>query len=209
MDRTLNQSCPRCDYNQGPAGSNTSALNGLLHCENCGGTWRDLGTTTVSVPARRSAGHLPIATAALFATSGGPAQVVRTRRSGRAGLATAIASCLLAAFAGWHGVMNVRAANQIEITELSARQVQRDGRIAVQIEGRLSNRSTSPIALGDVDIVLSHDSGHRIYSWVHRPAVDHIDPGQSIRFSTADGSVPEIATRVEVRAGRARISTSL
>jgi len=206
----MNQTCPRCDYNHVAVVGEASAGNGLLYCKSCGGTWRDLGTMGVGAPLRRSAGYMPMATAALSAMPARPAQATKPHRLARVTFAVVGACCLIAGFVvGWHGLMFTRSANQIEITDLSARQVQRDGKIAVRIEGRLSNRSSAPIALGDVDIVLSQASGHRIYSWVHRPAVDHIDPGQTIRFSTADGSVPEIATRVEIRAGTARISTAL
>jgi hypothetical protein len=91
----------------------------------------------------------------------------------------------------------------LEISALSARTYDRDGRIAVRVEGRLANRSSRPIAVGGVTVTLSGGAGQWVYDWVYHPSVSQLGPGESIRFSTADGSVPGAAGRIELRHGEA------
>lgn len=92
-------------------------------------------------------------------------------------------------------------ASPVEIAALSARQMLRDGRIAVSVEGRITNRSDRPMPMDAIEVVVSQAQGHRIYGWRHRPAIAFLSPGQSIRFMTAHGEVPEAAASVEIRAG--------
>jgi hypothetical protein len=89
----------------------------------------------------------------------------------------------------------------LEISALSATSYDRDGRIAVRVEGRLANRSPRPIAVGGVTVTLSGKAGQWVYDWVYLPPVSHLGPGESIRFSTADGSVPGPANNVKLRHG--------
>ncbi len=100
-------------------------------------------------------------------------------------------------------------ARPVEISALSARQLLRGGRIAVSVEGRITNRSDRTLPMNAIEVVVSQAQGHRIYGWSHRPAIAFLAPGQSIRFMTAHGEVPEAAASVEIRAGGVSASARL
>lgn len=100
-------------------------------------------------------------------------------------------------------------ARPVEISALSARQLLRGGRIAVSVEGRITNHSDRPMPMNAIEVVVSQAQGHRIYGWSHRPAIAFLAPGQSIRFMTAHGEVPETAASVEIRAGGVSASARL
>jgi hypothetical protein len=91
----------------------------------------------------------------------------------------------------------------LEISALSATSYERDGRIAIRVEGRLANRGAHPIAVGGVMVSLSGRTGQRLYDWVYFPPVSRLGPGEAIRFTTADGSVPGSASKIELRHGEA------
>jgi hypothetical protein len=215
--------CPSCEFTRGTPGKAIACDGGLMRCESCGGSWREMGA--MPAPAKAIAGK-----AVAIANEPPRARIVtpqepQGRRAARIPgdaviwLSAGIASfCLLAqpfwllgnwdsmAGAGW---ANPWRADNVEISMLSARQLEREGRIAVRIEGRIVNSTSKRQRLGDVDIVLSQGQGHRVYSWKHKPAVPYLEPGQSIRFSTANGEVPEAASSVEIRSSGAQTMARL
>ncbi len=206
--------CPSCEFTHGTPGRAVVSKGGLMRCESCGSTWREMGAEPSPAAAHASV-SLPvplgaISRATVIASTANMA--AHPRRILAAGdgitwLAGAVALfCLLVQpfwlfgqwdrldLSGW-----LTRPEAIEISMLSARQLENDGRIAVAIEGRIVNRSGKRQRVGDVDITLSQAQGHTVYRWKHRPAVAYLDPGQSIRFSTANGEVPAAASSVEVR----------
>jgi hypothetical protein len=209
--------CPGCEFTHGTAGRPVACEGGLMRCEECNCTWREMGMPSAPiVVAGKSHSVMLEAPRARIITHEPPVAPHPFRISGDGvlWLSAAIALfCLLVQpfwligkwdrLAGLDWPSPWRAAN-IEISMLSARQLEHDGRIAVRIEGRIVNTTDKRQALGDVDIVLSQSQGHRVYSWKHRPAVSYLDPGQSIRFSTANGEVPEAASSVEIRSAGAQ-----
>lgn len=206
--------CPSCEFTHGAPGRAVASKAGLMRCESCGSTWREMGAASPaplrisSLPVPHGAISAPRAT--VLATAAPAATRPRHRLAAGDGitwLAGAVALfCLLVQpfwlfgqwdrldLAGW-----MAGPEPIEISMLSARQHENDGKIAVAIEGRIVNRSDKRQRVGDVDITLSQEQGHTVYRWKHRPAVAYLDPGQSIRFSTANGEVPAAASSVEVR----------
>jgi hypothetical protein len=214
--------CPSCEFIHGTPGKAMACENGLMRCESCGGSWREMGTASTPLP--------PTAHEGSTITPAGPrAQIIAPQEpsAGREGkisgdgvlwLAAGVAAfCLLAQpfwlIGQWDRVGGQLAAlewanpwsgENVQISMLSARQLEREGRIAVRIEGRIVNTTSKRQRLGDVDIVLSQSQGHRVYSWKHRPSVPYLEPGQSLRFSTANGEVPEAASSVEIRSSGAQ-----
>jgi hypothetical protein len=100
------------------------------------------------------------------------------------------------AFAMTNWLFSGPPALQMAITD--AIQIERDGRIAVKVQGTISNPSGRTLPLDAVEIVLIHDNSHRYYRWTYNPRVGELAAGRSIRFSTADGGIPRLASRVEI-----------
>jgi hypothetical protein len=210
--------CPSCEFTRGSAGKAVACDGGLMRCDACGGTWREMGAPAAN--ARAVAGR------GISISPGAPRATIiaheepRSRRmpkisgDGVLWLSAGVAAfCLLAQpfwlIGQWDRLASfdwtyAGGGENIQISMLSARQMEREGRIAVRIEGRIVNTTNKRQTLGDVDIVLSQSKGHRVYSWKHRPSVPYLDPGQSIRFSTANGEVPEAASSVEIRSAGAQ-----
>ncbi len=215
MARFIADSCPKCDFNSGRATRPILCDNGLMRCDNCGGTWRSLGSA--AIPAMQPAIRTPspiLEGAALPSVLHSGLHAVQQSIAGQSVrfsqwlFAGCIALCSAAVviavlqfdFAGSAvGLSN----SPVEITAVNVRQMQRDGQIAVQVEGRIINRSKNRMPVSEVSIVLTQAKGHKVYSWRHRPAIAFLEPGQSFRFSTANGNVPELASKVEIRSGAA------
>jgi hypothetical protein len=213
--------CPSCEFTRGTSGKAIACEGGLMRCESCGGSWREMGAPPA--PARRVAGKSlavsPKPPRATIITAKEPGRRRAMRGDAVVWLSAGIACfCLLAQpfwlLGNWQDLAGLGWANpwrsaNVEISMLSARQLEREGRIAVRIEGRIVNSTSKRQRLGDVDIVLSQSQGHRVYSWKHKPAVPYLEPGQSIRFSTANGEVPEAASSVEIRSSGAQTMARL
>ncbi|HSO48146.1 MAG TPA: hypothetical protein VLQ68_09475, partial [Rhizobiaceae bacterium] len=169
--------CPSCEFTHGTPGRAVAFKDGLMRCESCGSTWREMGATA---PAPRKAAALPVPhgtmsapRATVLAASDNMATGPRRRfpaGDGISWLAGGVAIfCLLVQpfwlfdqwdrldIAGW-----LAGPQAIEISMLSARQLENDGRIAVAIEGRIVNRSGKRQRVGDVDIKLSQEQGHTV-----------------------------------------------
>ncbi len=213
--------CPSCEFTHGTTGKTIACEGGLMRCQACGGTWREMGAP--AAPVKPAAGKGLVAAPAsprariIAHEQTGGVRASRISGDGVLWLAAGIAAfCLLAqpfwvfgqwerlAALQWTNLLGSLGRENVQISMLSAHQLQREGRIAVRIEGRIVNTTSKRQTLGDVDIVLSQSQGHRVYSWKHRPAVTYLDPGQSIRFSTANGEVPEAASSVEIRSAGAQ-----
>jgi hypothetical protein len=200
--------CPSCEFTHGTPGKAVAGKGGLMRCETCGSSWREMGAPA----SQQAAANVPraIAHAAPRATIVAEPKFRAVRRKMLGGdgvlwLAGALAAFSLVAqpfslMGQWDRLAIAwPRAEAIEISMLSARQLEREGRISVKIEGRIVNRSDKRQPVGEVDITLSQEQGHAVYRWKHRPAVPYLEPGQSIRFSTANGEVPAAASSVEVR----------
>jgi hypothetical protein len=209
--------CPGCEFTHGTAGRPVACEGGLMRCEECNCTWREMGVRSAPVVVSGNGPSVMLAAPRARIITHEPSasrRPVRISGDGVLWLSAAIALfCLLVQPFWLLGKWDRLAAldwaaswrpENIEISMLSARQLENGGRIAVRIEGRIVNTTDKRQALGDVDIVLSQSQGHRVYSWKHRPAVTYLDPGQSIRFSTANGEVPEAASKVEIRSAGAQ-----
>jgi hypothetical protein len=212
--------CPRCAFRANGTTRSAMSAKGLMRCSKCGSTWRELGQSeqgsaggegstspalAATVKIRSAASAIGIQGTSL------PHRVANTRFAKRSiGIVLASVTGFCIAFAA--ASMNREAASArapLEITALSAESYDHDGRIAVRVEARLVNRSLDTIAVGDVTVTLSGGSGQWIYDWVFVPAVSHLAPGESIRFSTANGGVPLPASRVHLRHGPAVAAIAL
>jgi hypothetical protein len=212
---TIGATCPSCEFTHGMPGKAVAFKDGLMRCESCGSTWREMGGNAPAPSARAAVRRdlaIPSAPRATILAAVSDATAPSRRRlaagDGIIWLAAAVAAFSLLAQPFWLmgqwrqldiASLLPGSRKQIEISMLSASQLENDGRIAVRIEGRIVNRSDRRQPVGDVDITLSQEQGHTVYRWKHRPAVTYLEPGQSIRFSTANGEVPAAASSVEVR----------
>lgn len=213
-------SCPRCAFKAAGTVRSAVSANGLMRCSKCGSTFRELGPSKqvsacgegTTSPAVASTVKIRSALGAVGIQGTSSPHRFATTRYARRSIGIALASVVgfSIAFAG--ALMNretTSARAPLEITALSAESYDHDGRIAVRVAARLVNRSLEMIAVGEVTVTLSDGSGQRIYDWVFVPAVSHLAPGESIRFSTAHGSVPSPASRVHLRHGPAVAAIAL
>jgi hypothetical protein len=212
--------CPRCAFKAGGTVRSAVSANGLMRCSKCGSTFRELGPpqqgSTVregpKSPALASTFKIGLSAGAIGNEAASPPYRFATMLNARRSIGIALASMVgfSIAFAGaWMNRETKSARTPLEITALSAESYEHDGRIAVRVAARLVNRSQEMIAVGDVTVTLSDGSGQRIYDWVFVPAVSHLAPGESIRFSTANGSVPSPASKVHLRHGPAVAAIAL
>lgn len=182
-------SCPACEYSSGSPGKPAAAGPGRMICMACGAQWREMGigqATRAKTPAVFEAQPVP-----MDATANRSFRITNGMVWASGALAIFLAVALpLSHLAG-------RSAPGVEISSLSARQLVREGQVAVRIEGRITNRSKSRQVVRSVDVVLTGGDG-RVYGWTHRPAVPWLEPGESIRFATANGNIPRTADRAEV-----------
>jgi hypothetical protein len=212
--------CPRCAFKA--AGTIRSAMSAkvLLRCSKCGSTFRELGPSKqnsardegITSPAVASTVKIRSAPGAVGTQGTSSPHRVSNRRFAKRSTGIVLASVAGFSIAFAAGSMNretTSARAPLEMTALSAESYDHDGRIAVRVAARLVNRSQEMIAVGDVTVTLSDGSGQRIYAWVFVPAVSHLAPGESIRFSTANGSVPSPASKVHLRHGPAVAAIAL
>lgn len=224
MARFVVGACPKCDFDAQRAHTPVLCENGLRKCEHCGTAWRSLGSAKYHAPRDR---HVPqhfknqqlqaepriageLLKPGIVAAANTVAARLSVERSGL--IALALLFGIAMALSLQSGKLAFPAAfsrPSVEITSLVARQLQRDGQIAVQVEGRIVNRSRQRVEVGEVNIVLTEAKGHRVFSWKHRPAIAFLEPGASFRFSTANGSVPQMASSVEISSGEAHSTASL
>jgi hypothetical protein len=208
--------CPRCAFGSGGTTHSAPAGRGLMRCRQCGSTWREVGNPDTQPASSGSAPLRPVpvsaslhqahgSAAAMLGQGSLPPRPASPRRaSPRIAIAVAAVAGFGVSFFTAATARNAETAIQpLEFSALSARSYSRDGRIAVRVEGRLANRGPRPIAVGGVMVTLSGGAGERVYGWVYFPSVSHLGPGESIRFSTADGSVPRGAGKIELRHGDA------
>ncbi|MEM7461162.1 MAG: hypothetical protein AAF362_00600 [Pseudomonadota bacterium] len=100
----------------------------------------------------------------------------------------------------WRGGLSLMQDKGIEISALRTDQLTRNGKLALRVEGRITNNDSVRREIGDVTIVVRKPAGTAVRSWKHRPAMEYLEPGQSIRFISAAGSLPGRASRIEVSA---------
>lgn len=199
-------SCPACEYERGSPGRPVAAGAGRMRCLACGGEWREAGAEPAFAPAIAHDGRrTPEARTPALA---GPKPRWRPGFAPADGLVWLSAGLavffLVAQPFSMNGAPALKSllpwrAKPVEISSLSARQLVRDGQVAVRVEGRITNRTRNRQPIGDVDVVLTQGNGRQVFSWKHRPAVPWLEPGQSIRFTTANGNVPRTADKVEIR----------
>lgn len=213
-------SCPRCAFKAAGTVRSAVSANGLMRCSKCGSTFRELGPHPQGAIAREGLVSPTLASTlkigfpagAIGKQAAGSPYRFATMRNATRHIGIALASMVgfsIAFAGGWMNRETTSARTPIEITALSAESYDHDGRIAVKVAARLVNRSLEMIAVGEVTVTLSDGSGQRIYDWVFVPAVSHLAPGESIRFSTANGSVPSPASRVHLRHGPAVAAIAL
>lgn len=87
----------------------------------------------------------------------------------------------------------------IDLASVSASRLVRSGVHAIRVEGRITNRTGRRQRLEAVDIVVTGQMGEPLHRWTHIPALAYLEAGQTIRFSTANGNIPALASGVEVR----------
>lgn len=167
------------------AGRTRIGADGRMFCADCGSTW-------VEVSAKPAAGRQ---TSVTWLDLGDAWNRIRdvaysvlrpAALLALTGLTFAAATWLLAGQSG----------SQLTITD--AIQIERDGRIAVRVKGIITNSTSRPLPLGPVEIVLMQNEDHRFYRWTYTPGLRELAPGKVIRFTTADGSIPRLASRVEI-----------
>jgi hypothetical protein len=211
--------CPKCDFERVSAPPPVSRGDGRLQCRKCGTTWKSLGNAVPVVMADSFQHEQGKTHAQREALIGKLAARLRGRSPKASSLAmeftrpaaivfgAALVSALFFQSGLFGGSGQGKAS--LAITALNVRQLQRDGQIAVKVEGRIVNRSTQRAPVGEIRIVLTETHGHKVYSWNYRPAVAWLEAGQSFRFSTANGSVPQPVSSVEVRSGEAQSISKL
>jgi hypothetical protein len=126
-------------------------------------------------------------------------------------MATKLASAVAAVVAGWLGtaalvsywsidsIYTGQIGNAQKLTVTSANRITGHGRNAVQVGGSITNRSSYRQALETLEFVLTNADGGEMGSWRFRPAVQFLEGGQTIRFTSAKGDVPALALGVEIR----------
>jgi hypothetical protein len=205
-------SCPACEFSDGSRGQPVAAGEGRLRCMACGGEWREAGASAQPGDLYGEvAGSMSMANA----------QPAPNTQSGwrmpdafvwlSAGLAVFFLVAQPFSLFGPSGLASIAPwrSKPVEISALSARQHVRDGQFAVRVEGRITNRTRNRQPIGEVDVVLTGDGGGRVYGWTHRPAVPWLEPGQSIRFTTANGNVPRAANKVVIHSAGVSASAQL
>lgn len=199
--------CPHCQFTTRAAGRAARRRDGSFACADCGCTWREIGPTDPDRVFEAGRRHDLSAPSACPPPEGLPQQ--------RPVLpAIAVVVSLIAVIAAIGAVLHVGQLlpgdpRTVELTVTRAQQFNRDGRIAVMVEGRIDNRSRSDVPVEPIEIVLAQGQGHRFYRWRFNPAVRMLRPGGSLRFSTADGNVPQLASTVEIGHGGARVASPL
>ncbi len=100
----------------------------------------------------------------------------------------------------WRSGISLMQNKGIEISALRTDQLTRNGKPALRVEGRITNNDSVRREIGDVTIVVKKPAGKAFRSWKHKPAMEYLEPGQSIRFISAASSLPGRASRIEVSA---------
>ncbi|MEZ5792424.1 MAG: hypothetical protein R3D34_17120 [Nitratireductor sp.] len=97
----------------------------------------------------------------------------------------------------------------LDISSLDARQLQRNGEYAVQVRGRITNRSTARLPVETIAISLLDSAGNKASDWIFHPAIRYLDPGSSFSFSTAKGNAGLTHASVAVTVGGVTRQTGL
>lgn len=211
------QSCPKCAYETGASslasggGAKTPGDN-LLKCQVCGTSWRELDNKTVT----RNAGMLPGEDVGKnrFLPRKRKGSVIESFRSSKIGGITStvdgfliLTLAIMAVFLmfqpfsmDWRSGLSLGHDSGIEISALRTDQLHRNGKFALRVEGRITNNDSVRREIGDVTIIVKKPAGVAVQTWKHRPAMAFLEPGQSIRFISAAGSLPGKASRIEVSA---------
>jgi len=215
--QSSNQSCPKCALTGarsgiGDGGETVMFENDRMECIVCGARWRwpdrttERGSEYGVTAARARRGADPVDMTPEFAGAG-PLRaawgVSLPAPDGFLLLTLAIIAgfLLLQPFsANWRFTLPWRTTHGIEISALETNQLHQNGKLSLRVEGRITNNDSVRREIGDVTIVLKQSAGHAVLSWKHRPALDYLDPGQSIRFTSLSNTVPDFASQVEVTA---------
>lgn len=173
--------------------------DGRMACVKCGSTWREFDaglprtTSNKNRPARL---HLAPGVKTL---QPGSLWTGGLRKAGFAAIAAAVF------FGAFHLVsrapdfsVTTGSVAPVELSVTDALQVERDGRVAVRVQGRIINTGPKPLRLEPVEVVLLRQDDQRFYRWTYRPGIIELQPGATLRFSTANGNVPRLAGRVEI-----------
>ncbi|MGI9399629.1 MAG: hypothetical protein ACR2O0_00110 [Rhizobiaceae bacterium] len=207
------QSCPKCAYESGASkdaiSEITSAKSGeLMKCTDCGSSWRQVDDMNVSAGIANTTGGN-------HETHSGPdpSFIRRVQNSRIAGITSSIDGFLILTLAimamflmfqpfsmDWRSGLFSNYDNGIEISALRTDQLHRNGKFAVRVEGRITNNDSVRREIGDVTIVVKQPAGAAVQSWKHKPALAYLEPGQTIRFISAAGTLPGRASRIEVSA---------
>ena len=97
----------------------------------------------------------------------------------------------------------------LDISSLDARQLQRNGEYAVQVRGRITNRSSARLPVETIAISLLDRAGNKASDWIFHPAIRYLDPGSSFSFSTAKGNAGLTHASVAVTVGGVTRQTGL
>ncbi|MCB1430589.1 MAG: hypothetical protein KDJ66_15930 [Nitratireductor sp.] len=97
----------------------------------------------------------------------------------------------------------------LDISSLEARQLQRNGEYAVQVRGRITNRSSARLPVETIAISLLDSDGNKASDWIFHPAIRYLDPGSSFSFSTAKGNAGLTHASVAVTVGGVTRQTGL
>lgn len=215
--QSSSQSCPKCAdagdcSSLGSKGGTVIFGNDRLQCIACGARWPDThrieeraGEYGV-VPTRAGRVTDPVDMTPNFAGAG-PFRSTRAVSLPAPDGFLLLTLVIIAGFlllqpfsADWRFTLPWHTPGGIEISALKTNQSQQGGNVSLQVEGRITNNDSVRREIGDVIIVLKQAAGHPVFSWKHRPALDYLNPGQSIRFKSLSSTVPDFASQVEVTA---------
>lgn len=209
--------CPRCEFRHRSPGSPRRAGPGLWHCGECGARWRNVGEIAVAADAGNPVGDVlaMLRPGGRIGTAGAArGSVFPTLRAIAAGLAVVAVAVL-----GWQAAAIARsgavhdasatapaAEPAFALSELKAQKLLRGGRMAVRVEGQITNRTAVRQAVAPLDISIVR--GQATDAWRHQPTLRYLEPGQTIRFSTASdiGGTPE---RIEIRFAGLTLKTGI
>ena len=207
--------CPHCQFTTGGSGRPVGRQDGSYRCGDCGATWREVGANR-AIPfcssdeprARQAFDGTDAATG--HGNAGGRKRAFTRGNARQTGAWRALvpaAAAILAALAlAWPFLpdsvqFGTPSGVPLSVAVTNVSQFNRDGRIAVKVEGRIENRTAHPVPVEAIEIVLAQHEGHRFYRWQYTPALQQLQPGASLRFATANGNVPQPASRVEIGIG--------
>ncbi|MCB1463402.1 MAG: hypothetical protein KDJ90_13480 [Nitratireductor sp.] len=151
------------------------------------------------------------------AESAGP--TAPQRKNAGYGAAFGVTAAAAAVLAGWLGTAALvshwpaagswiaglrQQTGALELSVTSADRIPGSDGSAVRIGGSITNRSSQRQMLDTIEIVLTDAGGGEMGGWRFRPALQYLEAGQSVRFTSAKGSVPALALGVEIRFASAR-----